>query len=43
MIMRAGIEKNINYRTSAIMLFDEFTFALDPEMINEVIDVMKSL
>ena len=25
------------------MLFDEPTFALDPEMINEVLDVMKSL
>ncbi len=26
-----------------IMLFDEPTSALDPEMINEVLDVMKSL
>jgi polar amino acid transport system ATP-binding protein len=26
-----------------IMLFDEPTSALDPEMINEVLDVMKTL
>ena len=26
-----------------IMLFDEPTSALDPEMVNEVLDVMKAL
>jgi ABC-type polar amino acid transport system ATPase subunit len=26
-----------------VMLFDEVTSALDPEMINEVLDVMKTL
>ena len=39
---RVAIARAFSYETK-VMLFDEPTSALDPEMVSEVLDVMKSL